>query len=135
MSHNLCVNPDSWIIDLRPFSLILILKKIKAGIWLLKILFDGIDRWKVGRENLFFRYNFVKHELINLLIIYTMVWQLGTIPDRNHTVPGRLGSAAHEILKIIDSPLPYTFWTPGYDDFIDVIEDLWFIEQGFRNGF
>ena len=31
---------------------------------------------------------------------------MGTIPDQNHTVPDRLGSAAYEILKIIESPLP-----------------------------
>ena len=28
------------------------------------------------------------------------IWQLGTIPDRNHMVPDRLGSAAHKILKV-----------------------------------
>ena len=33
------------------------------------------------------------------------IWQLGTILDRNHAVPDRLGMAAHEILKIIESPL------------------------------
>ena len=37
-----------------------------------------------------------------------VIWQLGTIPDRNNTVPDRLWSAAHEILKIIESPPVYT---------------------------
>ena len=33
-------------------------------------------------------------------------FKVKTNPDRNHTVPDRLGSTAHEILKIIESRLP-----------------------------
>ena len=51
--------------------------------------------------------DFKPRGLAKLMIIYL---QLGTItiPDPKHTVPDRLGSAAHgilKILKIIESPL------------------------------
>ena len=39
--------------------------------------------------------------------LVTRYYRVVTIPDRNHTGLDRLGSAAHEILKIIESPLPY----------------------------
>ena len=51
-------------------------------------------------------------EILQLVGLLTIIFEaytwctLGTIPDRNHTVLDRQGSAAHEIFKIIESPLP-----------------------------
>ena len=60
-----------------------------------------LDRSEVGRENQFYGCNFAKHELAKLLIIYL------TTRDRPRSKPHgpRLRSAAHEILKIIESLL------------------------------
>ena len=40
---------------------------------------------------------------------WLFILQWGTISNQNHTVPDWQGSAAHEIVKIIESPLGYTF--------------------------
>ena len=40
--------------------------------------------------------------------------QLGTVLYRNHMVPGRQGSAALEILKIIESPLLKTLYSKRF---------------------
>ena len=46
------------------------------------------------------------------------------LTTRDHTVPDRLGSAAHAILKIIESPLLYilvwNFWLKSFRD-----DDTW----------
>ena len=47
----------------------------------------------------FFRYNYAKHELAKLLIIYM------TTRDHPRSKSHGPGPAAHEILKIIESPL------------------------------
>ena len=40
---------------------------------------------------------------------FRFIWQQGTNHDLNHTVPVRQGSAVHEILTIIESPLIKAF--------------------------
>ena len=60
-----------------------------------------LDRLKVERESHFCDYSTL-HELAKLLIIY-----LTTMDNHRsyHTVPGRQASAAHEIIKTIESSL------------------------------
>ena len=65
---------------------------------------QGLCGFKKGSLDVkisFFRYNFAKHELAKLLIIYM------TTRDYPRSKPHGpiLRSAAHEILKIIESPL------------------------------
>ena len=61
-----------------------------------------LDGWKVRGKNQFFRSSFVKHGLARLFIFYSTTRDL---LYRDHVVPGRQGSAVHEIQKIIESPL------------------------------
>ena len=56
-----------------------------SKVWRLLVRQNKTDE-KLDVKISFFRYNFAKHELAKLLIIY----KLGTIPDRKHTVPDRL---------------------------------------------
>ena len=58
-----------------------------------------LDRFKVEGKNQFFRSYFATHGVARLLRFYFTTRVL----YRNHKVPGQQGSAALEILKIIES--------------------------------
>ena len=59
-----------------------------------------LDGWKVRGKKQFFRSSSVKHGLAKLLIFY--------FPSRDRPLSKPQGSAAHEIQKIIESPLSYS---------------------------